>query len=91
MPVGLFDFSQYETGQIGVSPGDLLVVFSDGVTEMVNRAGDEFGDERLAECLEGARHGTAAAALAAVEKAVSAFAGSEPSRDDMTVMVLRVQ
>ena len=90
-PVGLFDFSQYETGLISVSPGDLLVVFSDGVTEAVNRAGDEFGDERLAECLVDARHGSAAAALAAVEKAVSAFAGSEPSRDDMTVMVLRVQ
>ena len=90
MPVGLFDFTQYETGQIGVNPGDILVVFSDGVTEAVNRAGDEFGDDRLAACLVGSREGGAASALAAVQKAVSAFAGAEPPRDDMTVMVLRV-
>ena len=46
--VGLFDFSEYETGETTVSPGDLLVVFSDGVTEAVNASGDEFEDERLA-------------------------------------------
>jgi serine phosphatase RsbU (regulator of sigma subunit) len=89
-PIGLFDFSQYETGEVTVSSGDLLVVFSDGVTEAVNPEGDEFGDDRLAECLVGMRERGAAAALTAVTQAVSAFAGSEPPRDDMTVMVLRV-
>ena len=89
-PVGLFDFSQYQTGHIHVSSGDLLVVFSDGVTEMVNTAGDEFGDERLAECLDRVKDRSATDVLTAVQQAVSTFAGSEPSRDDMTVMVLRV-
>jgi sigma-B regulation protein RsbU (phosphoserine phosphatase) len=89
--IGLFDFSDYETGETRVSPGDLLVVFSDGVTEAVNAEGDEFGDERLAECLAGVRGRSAAEALAAVQTAVSAFAGAEPARDDMTVMVLRFQ
>jgi sigma-B regulation protein RsbU (phosphoserine phosphatase) len=87
--IGLFDFSEYENGETVVSPGDLLVVFSDGVTEAVNEAGDEFGDDRLAECLVKVRGRSAAEALAAVQKAVSDFAGAEPSRDDMTLMVLR--
>ena len=90
IPVGLFDFSQYQTGHMHVSSGDLLVVFSDGVTEMVNPAGDEFGDERLAECLDNVKTSSAADVLSAVQLAVSTFAGTEPSRDDMTVMVLRV-
>jgi phosphoserine phosphatase RsbU/P len=87
--VGLFDFSQYDTGKTTVSPGDLLVVFSDGVTEAVNAEGEEFGDDRLAACLSKVRGHSAAEALAAVVKAVSDFAGTEPSRDDMTIMVLR--
>jgi serine phosphatase RsbU (regulator of sigma subunit) len=87
--VGLFDFSDYETGEVEIAPGDLLVVFSDGVTEAVNADGEEFGDERLGDCLATVRGGSAEQALAAVQKAVSEFAGTEPPRDDMTVMVLR--
>jgi phosphoserine phosphatase RsbU/P len=87
--VGLFDFSVYETGETTVSPGDLLVVFSDGLTEAVNAEGDEFGDDRLEQCLAAVRGQSAADALAAVLKAVTEFAGSEPPRDDLTVMVLR--
>ena len=87
--VGLFDYSQYDTGETAISPGDLLVVFSDGITEAVNNAGDEYEDERLAQCLETVRGRSAAEALAAVLASVSAFVGTEPSRDDMTVMVLR--
>ena len=88
--VGLFDFSQYESGTMSVQSGDILVVFSDGVTEAVDSTGEEFGDERLAACLSGARGKSAADVLNAIQKSVSAFAGSEPARDDMTVMVLRV-
>jgi phosphoserine phosphatase RsbU/P len=87
--VGLFDFSEYDTGETTVSPGDLLVVFSDGLTEAVNAEGDEFGDDRLAAVLETVRGKSASETLQAVLAAVTAFAGSEPPRDDMTVMVLR--
>lgn len=88
-PVGLFDFSSFETGDVKMDAGDLLVVFSDGVTEAVNAEGDEFGDDRLEACLASVRGRSAQEALAAVEQAVAAFAGTEPPRDDMTVMVLR--
>ncbi len=87
--VGLFDFSEYETGDTTVSAGDLLVIFSDGLTEAVNAAGDEFEDERLAAVLNTVRGRSAQDTLDAILSAVTAFAGTEPPRDDMTVMVIR--
>jgi serine phosphatase RsbU (regulator of sigma subunit) len=87
--VGLFDFSEYDTGETTVGPGDVLVVFSDGVTEAVDPRGEEFGDERLAACLANVHGASAEEALTAVQNGVSRFVGTEPARDDMTVMVLR--
>ena len=87
--IGLFDFSLYDTGEVAVAPGDLLVVFSDGLTEAVNTAGDEFEDERLAAVLNRMRGRSAQDALDAVLAAVTDFAGIEPPRDDMTLMVVR--
>lgn len=87
--VGLFDFSQFETGETPVNPGDVLVVFSDGLTEAVNAGNDEYGDDRLQACLEQMRGRSAADILAAIMASVAEFAGGEPARDDMTVMVMR--
>jgi serine phosphatase RsbU (regulator of sigma subunit)/pSer/pThr/pTyr-binding forkhead associated (FHA) protein len=86
--IGLFDFSVYDTGEALVAPGDLLIVFSDGVTEAVNPQGEEFGDDRLARALAGVRGKPAAAVLATVQQAVSEFAGTQPPHDDLTIMVL---
>ena len=87
--VGLFDFSQFETGETPVNPGDVLVVFSDGLTEAVNAGNDEYGDDRLQACLEEMRGRSAADILAAIMASVAEFAAGEPPRDDMTVMVMR--
>ncbi len=45
--IGLFADMQYEEGTVDMQPGDLLAMFTDGVTEALNVAGDEFGEERL--------------------------------------------
>jgi len=87
--VGLFDFSEYECGETPFSAGDLLVIFSDGLTEAINPEGDEFGDDRLAAVLETVRGKSAEETLTAVLKSVTEFAGTDPPRDDMTVMVIR--
>jgi serine phosphatase RsbU (regulator of sigma subunit) len=78
---GLFDFSEYETGETKVSPGDLLVVFSDGLT----RSG-QHRRRRVRRRSPGrrSRNGSwrsAAEALAAVLKAVTEFAGTEPASE----------
>ena len=67
------------------------MVFSDGVTEAANAAGDELGDDRLEACLEAVRTKPVPEILSTVEREVRRFCGSEPARDDVTVMVLRMQ
>lgn len=91
LPLGLFDAFPYEGAEARFAAGDLLVLFSDGVTEAVNPAGDEFGDERLLTCLEGVKDRSASVVLRAVQDAVRSFCGTEPARDDITVMALRAR
>ena len=50
--LGLFPHAIYEEETLQLEDGDTLVVFSDGVTEALNAAGDEFGEERLLPCIE---------------------------------------
>jgi sigma-B regulation protein RsbU (phosphoserine phosphatase) len=72
-----------------VQAGDVLLVYSDGVTEAVNPEGEEFGEERLAACLTSAPYESAAQVLGAVQDAVRQFAAGADVIDDVTVMVLR--
>jgi sigma-B regulation protein RsbU (phosphoserine phosphatase) len=88
-PLGLFDDVPYAGAEVPFGPGDLLVLFSDGVTEAVNAAGEEFGDDRLLACLDHVRNRPASDVLHAVLDAVRAFCGTEPARDDVTVMAVR--
>lgn len=89
--MGLFESASYASATVPVEAGDVLVVFSDGVTEAVNAAGDEWGDARLAQCLDAVRTEPVSEILTAVERAVRRFCGSEPTRDDVTVMVVRIR
>jgi serine phosphatase RsbU (regulator of sigma subunit) len=89
--MGLFDHGQYDTGVESLEPGDLLVLFSDGVTEAENADGEELGDDRLAACLRGAADQPAAGVVDAITHDLSAFCGATPARDDVTVMVVKVR
>lgn len=87
--MGLFETAAFDTGRADVAPGDVLVIFSDGVTEAENAEGEEFGDDRLEACLASARTQPAADVLDAVQRAVREFSGTAPARDDVTVMAVR--
>jgi sigma-B regulation protein RsbU (phosphoserine phosphatase) len=72
-----------------VRPGDLVVLYSDGVTECMTKDGDFFGEERLKQIL-GEQHTRSAAEIAeAIVMAVDAFREEEPISDDMTLVVLK--
>jgi sigma-B regulation protein RsbU (phosphoserine phosphatase) len=87
--LGLLDFAAYEAGTIALAPGDLVVVYSDGVTEARNAAGDEYGRDRMI-AVAAAQHGADPdRVLADLLASVSAFAGAEPQADDLTVLILR--
>jgi sigma-B regulation protein RsbU (phosphoserine phosphatase) len=87
--LGIFEGSLYETGTVRVGDGDTLVVFSDGVTEALSPEEEEFGDDRLAACLGGARHQSARETLDSIQRTLSTFCGTMAARDDVTLLVLK--
>ena len=89
--LGLFDTGAFDMGEEHVAPDDVLVLFSDGVTEAENLEGEEFGDDRLAALLEGARGRSATEVLDTVQRGLAAFCDTAAARDDVTVMVLKVR
>jgi serine phosphatase RsbU (regulator of sigma subunit) len=89
LPLGLFPVVEYERGEATLAPGDLVVLYTDGITEAANPAGDEFGLERLeAVVLRHAKEPLIALAVA-IETAVEVFADGTPFGDDRTLVMLR--
>jgi sigma-B regulation protein RsbU (phosphoserine phosphatase) len=72
-----------------LKPNDLVVIYSDGITEAMNIAGEEFGRERLVEAIKHC-HGTRPeAVLEILLNAVGTFSRGAPQADDITVLILR--
>ena len=89
MPVGLFSGATYSDEDTRLEPGDVLVVYSDGVTEALNLAGDEYGDARLAEVTTAHRSAPLDQLLQSIITSVQTFANGASQSDDVTVLVLR--
>ena len=87
-PLGMFPGSEFQTGEIVLEAGDLLVLYSDGVTEAVSKTGEEFGDCRLRVEIESRSEETLAEIQAGVLKAVRNWAGDE-LEDDLTLLMVR--
>jgi len=87
--LGVLAFAPYSEQRERLDPGDLLVLYSDGVTEAANANFDEFGEERFIEVLKRHRHEPAAAIVAAVTDALAEFAAGAPQADDITLVVAK--
>ena len=88
MVLGLFAGAQYEAETIKLQPDDHLVLFTDGVIEALNTAGEEFGMERLTALLRTNAQSTTPQILARLQEAVLSFSAGAPQHDDITMMVL---
>jgi len=87
--VGLLSAATYEFETVQLQPNDLVVIYSDGITEAMNISGEEFGRERLVEAIEHC-HGTRPeAVLEILLNAVRTFSQGAPQADDITVLILR--
>jgi sigma-B regulation protein RsbU (phosphoserine phosphatase) len=89
--VGLLEFAPYGQETVTLDVGDTVVIFSDGVSEALNSAGEEYGDARLQAVVEGTQKPTVTA-QSVVDRVVSevrGFTKGAVQNDDITVMVLR--
>lgn len=87
--LGVLPDAGYEEDSLEFEPGDLLVLYSDGVTEERNPDEAEFGEERLREVLSRERGAPARDVVASVLRAVEDWAGGDPASDDVTVVAAR--
>jgi serine phosphatase RsbU (regulator of sigma subunit) len=89
MALGFFDTVSYDLGETELQPGDALVIYSDGVTETWNAAGDEWGEEGLARALSAAGGLDAASLQERLLEEVETFEEGAKATDDRTLVVLR--
>src|SRR4051812_33394946 len=87
--LGLFDAASFEQETLTLAPGDLIVLFSDGVTEAMNAEGEEFTDDRLIACANAHRGESPQQVLDALLADVHAFCAGEPQSDDVTAVLVR--
>ena len=86
--LGLFNEWDCLVRECSLNPGDMLAIYTDGITEAWNPEGDEFGEERLAEALQRRPDLAAHDLLAAIIKEVRQFSPGE-QYDDITLIVAR--
>jgi sigma-B regulation protein RsbU (phosphoserine phosphatase) len=87
--IGLLPECAYEQGEVQLGAGDLLVAFTDGVSEAMNGAQEEWGEERLLPVLQQIRCEPPAVVIERVMAAADAYVAGAPQHDDMTLVVVK--
>jgi sigma-B regulation protein RsbU (phosphoserine phosphatase) len=88
--LGPFPSLVYESTSVAVRPGDLLCIYTDGVTEAESPSGEQFGEDRLADVLRGVARAHPRDAIATVQQSVRDWRGDREPGDDLTLLALRV-
>lgn len=91
MIVGMFPFSQYEEGSVQLEPGDVLMLFTDGVSEAHNPQEEEFGEERLKDVLRRYGHLPAEEMSTAILADLREWMADAPQHDDLTFVLMKIQ
>ena len=89
--LGVLPGATYRQAQVAIQPGDLLVVFSDGISEAANALDEEFGEARILETVRENWAASPTEICDAVLAKVRTFLGKELPHDDQTLMVVRLQ
>ncbi len=88
--LGILEDAPYEQEEIGLKSGDLLVMYTDGVTEAINETEAQFEEERLIRVVKESASRTAKEIAEQIINEVKAFQGLQPQSDDITLVVLKV-
>jgi phosphoserine phosphatase RsbU/P len=87
--LGIVTSAKYENYRVDLQRGDMLVIYSDGVTEASCPGGEEFGEERLGATLAVRVNEPAQSIIEAVNRAIAEWTGGTPAADDITLIVAR--
>jgi len=88
--IGLLESFPFQQASVTLEPGDLLVAYTDGVSEAMNPDDEEWGEARMMETLERCRGLSAARIIEYVMAGADTFASGAPQHDDMTLVVFNV-
>lgn len=91
VPVGLFPEFHYEKGVVQLHPDDVLVIFSDGISEAWGPDGEEYGEDRIRKVVEEGRHLPAETLRCLILEDVARFTRDAEPADDMTLVVAKVR
>ncbi len=91
MIVGMFSFSQYEEGTVQLEPGDVLMLFTDGVSEAHNPQEEEFGEERIKDVLRLYGHLSVEEMSAAILGELRGWMADAPQHDDLTFVLMKME
>lgn len=88
IPLGMFPFATYEGTPLQLGPGDTLVVYSDGLTDAENRAGEEFGEDTLRQLIRSTAAQGADALESSLLEALDRFTQGAAQTDDITFLLI---
>jgi len=91
MAIGIMDGVEFTKSEVKVSPGDVFVLYSDGVTEARNTKKQEFEEDRLVQEVTKYKDLTAKEIADNIHKDILKFRGRAPQHDDITIMVLKIK
>jgi sigma-B regulation protein RsbU (phosphoserine phosphatase) len=89
--VGLLPRYPYEQGTIWLQAGDVLVAFTDGISEAMNTADEEWGEARLLEAIHGCQHRSAQEMIPELLSKADQFVNGAPQHDDMTLVIVKLR
>ncbi len=89
LPLGMFRDTRYYEYFLSLEPGEMLVLYTDGATEALNPAGEEFGRDRLAEVVKAGLSLTAREVVASLEREVLKWTDGVGATDDVTFFVIK--
>ncbi len=87
--LGVMESIELEQRQTALKPGDILILYTDGVTEPINVHEEEFGEERLVQAVAEVSHRPSTEMVEFIRAAVARFVGDQPQFDDYTLVAVK--
>lgn len=89
--IGVMKAVDYQQTEVKLTKGDILVLYTDGITEATNKKGKEFGSERLVELVQKHHKHDAKGIINHIANDLSLFLGTKPLHDDLTLTITKIK